>query len=218
MEIPLFPLPLVLFPHAILPLHIFEERYRQMIHRCIENSEAFGVVLIPPGTSLESEDTIRRVGVTALIVHHERIEDGPLNIVTNGEKRFRILKFTGNAPYWTADVEFVDDDIEDGEELQESYRDVVRLYRDVHQLAAKLRGLDAGEIHLPESPSRFSYMVSSVLSLAPELSQDLLEMISTTGRLKALYVYLEEIARRLTAQLPAGGSSPRGKHDGHWVN
>ena len=189
-----------------------------MINRCIENSEVFGIVLIPPGTSQESEATIRRVGVTARVVHHERIEDGRLNIVTNGESRFRILRFTGNTPYWTADVEFVEDDPEEGEELQESHRNVVRAYREMHQLAAKLRELDAGEIHLPESPAGLSYMVSSVLSLVPELSQDLLEMTSTTGRLKSLYVYLEEIARRLSAQILSGGTGPKGKQDGHWVN
>ena len=54
MEIPLFPLPLVLFPQVVVPLHIFEERYRLMINRCIEDSATFGIVLIPPGTSTES--------------------------------------------------------------------------------------------------------------------------------------------------------------------
>ena len=186
MEIPLFPLPLVLFPQIVIPLHIFEERYRQMINRCIENSEMFGIVLIPPGTSEESESTIRRVGVTARVAQYDRIEDGRLNIMAAGEMRFRVLRFTGNKPYWTADVEFFDDDHEEGqggeegEELHESHASVVRAYREVHQLAAKLRGMDPEEMKLPDSPEWLSYMVSYVLDVAPEAKQDLLEMKSTT--------------------------------------
>src|SRR6185503_4652274 len=119
MEIPLFPLPnLVLFPQVAVPLHIFEERYKLMISRCIDQSDVFGLVLLREGAEQESEETIHRVGVTARIVEIEKLEDRRLNILCAGESRFQVLEFTGNEPYWTAEVDLVDD-IPDEEESPE---------------------------------------------------------------------------------------------------
>ena len=95
MEIPLFPLPnLVLFPHIVVPLHIFEERYKTMINACLDSSEVFGLVLLRTGADEESEETIHRVGVTARIVEVERLDEGRMNILCEGEQRFRIYRFT----------------------------------------------------------------------------------------------------------------------------
>src|SRR6185295_12077461 len=102
MEIPLFPLPnLVLFPQVAVPLHIFEERYKLMINRCIDQEAVFGLVLLHEDAEHESESTIHRVGVTARVVQVERLEDGRMNILCAGESRFRILEFTARNPYWT---------------------------------------------------------------------------------------------------------------------
>src|SRR6267142_6447033 len=110
MEISLFPLPnLVLFPHIVVPLHIFEERYKLMINTCIERDEAFGLVLLRSGAEDESEDTIHRVGVTARIVQVERLEKGRLNILTEGEDRFRIRRLTAQEPFWKGLVDFFED-------------------------------------------------------------------------------------------------------------
>jgi len=220
MEIPLFPLPLVLFPQVVVPLHIFEERYRLMINRCIEESSTFGVVLIPPGTAAESESTIRRIGVTARIIQFDRIEDGRLNIMAAGETRFRILEFTAGKPYWTANVEFFEDDSEREEDLRDSYNDVVRLYREVHRLAAQLRGMemDVEKVKIPVSPATMSHMVSFVLDIDPESKQALLEMISIEGRLKTLTVHLEETMQRLTAEIARDKISHKVKGNGHYGN
>jgi Lon protease-like protein len=97
MEIPIFPLPMVLFPQVIVPLHIFEERYKEMVGGCIRDSRNFGLACILAG-SHEDESTIRAVGVAARIVQSERLDDGRFNIMAAGEKRFRILRFTGQKP------------------------------------------------------------------------------------------------------------------------
>src|ERR1044071_7765441 len=98
MQIPLFPLPnLVLFPDVMLPLYIFEPRYRQMINECVANSEAFGIVQLL--ASEETEETIARVGVSARVIQVERLEEGRMNILCAGEARFRILHFEGKVPY-----------------------------------------------------------------------------------------------------------------------
>jgi len=218
MEIPLFPLPLVLFPQVVIPLHIFEERYRLMINRCIEESAAFGIVLIPPGTSTESESTIRRVSVTARVIQFDRIEDGRINIMAAGEMRFRILEFTAARPYWTASVEFFEDDRESDEELQDSYNQVVHIYREIHRLAAQLRGLefDIEEVKIPVSPATLTHMVSFVLDIDPEAKQALLEMTSIDGRLKTLTVHLEEAMQRLNAEIAREKISHKVKGNGHY--
>src|SRR5215469_5768203 len=111
MEIPLFPLPnLVLFPHIVVPLHIFEERYKLMINGCIEGDEVFGLVLLRAGADDESEETIHRVGVTARIVEVERLDEGRLNILCEGERRFRVYRFTQQTPFWRASVHFFEDE------------------------------------------------------------------------------------------------------------
>src|SRR5215510_3379524 len=107
MEISLFPLPnLVLFPNIIVPLHIFEERYKLMINSCVDSNEVFGLVLLRSGAEEESEDTIHRVGVTARIVEVERLEEGRMNILCEGETRFRIFRLTQQAPFWKGIVEY----------------------------------------------------------------------------------------------------------------
>src|SRR6516162_7322768 len=110
MEIPLFPLPnLVLFPHIVVPLHIFEERYKLMINSCIDRDEVFGLVLLRKDAEEESHETIHRVGVTARVVDVERLAEGRMNILCEGESRFRVHRFTEQTPFWKAQVEYFED-------------------------------------------------------------------------------------------------------------
>src|SRR5262245_885481 len=130
MEIPVFPLPnLVLFPHIVVPLHIFEERYKLMINGCIERSDVFGLALLRSGAETETEETIHRVGVTARIVEVERLEEGKMNILCEGESRFRIYRFTQQTPFWKGAVDF----FEDREHIatESLYEQVAELYRSV---------------------------------------------------------------------------------------
>jgi Lon protease-like protein len=207
-ELPLFPLPMVMFPQTIVPLHIFEERYKLMINRSIEESSAFGIVMNTPGSSVENESTISRIGSSVRVTQFERIEDGRLNILVNGERRFEILEFTGNKPYWTANVEFLEDDLA-ADDLQESFDATARLYRDVLKLASRLRGQPAEGITIPESPTALSYAVSSVLDLPWSLKQELLEMSSVSGRLKSVGVHLEAILQRLKSRVAQAAKPPR---------
>jgi len=206
MEIPLFPLPnLVLFPQVAVPLHIFEDRYKLMINRCIDQADVFGLVLLREGAEQEDEDTILRVGVTARIVQADRLDDGRLNILCAGEARFHILEFTGRAPYWTADVDFFEDDPEEEDGLQEAYDNVGRLYRQATELTSRLKEAEVPELELPDSPVGLSYMVSYVLDLSAERKQELLEATSTLFRLRALAEDLETAVTQLRAQIARKG-------------
>jgi len=196
MEIPLFPLPnLVLFPHIVVPLHIFEERYKLMIGGCIESGEPFGLVLLQSDAEEEREDTIHRVGVTARIVEVERLDEGRLNILCEGEKRFRVFRFTQQKPFWKGAVDFFED--KDQDAAESLYEQVAELYRSVAALSAKLSSSQETEVVLPESPTDLSYMVSYVIDIESEEKQKLLEMDSTAERLRMLLAHLTETLRKL---------------------
>jgi Lon protease-like protein len=199
MEIPLFPLPnLVLFPHIVVPLHIFEERYKTMINGCIERGDVFGSVLLRSGAEEESEETIHRVGVTARIVEVERLEEGRMNILCEGERRFRIYRFTQQTPFWKGTIGFFDD--RENASAESLYDQVAELYRSVATLSATLSGSEEPELVLPESPTDLSYMVSYVLDIDAEEKQKLLEMDSTAERLRMLLAHLTDTLRKLEQQ------------------
>lgn len=199
MEIALFPLPnLVLFPNIVVPLHIFEERYKMMINGCIDRDEVFGLVLLSHGAEEENGETIHRVGVTARIVEVERLDDGRMNILCEGESRFRIYRFTQQAPFWKGAVNILEED--DHHSTESLYEQVADLYRSVAELSAKLSGSVPAELILPESSSELSYMVSYVLDIESEEKQKLLEMNSTAERLRMLIAHLTETVRKLEQQ------------------
>src|SRR5215510_2633956 len=201
MEIALFPLPnLVLFPRVLVPLHIFEERYKLMINTCIEREEAFGLVLLRSGAETESEDAIHRVGVTARIVQVERLENGRLNILIEGEDRFRVRRFTTQEPYWKGFVDFFEDN-ENHPSIETMQEEVSELYRKVAELGAKVDSSDEPETALPESPTDLSYMISYILDIEPEAKQKLLEMSSAAERLRSLVPHLNDSIEKLRQQL-----------------
>jgi Lon protease-like protein len=215
MEIPLFPLPdLVLFPQVAVPLHIFEERYKLMINRCIDQDSVFGLVLLRDGAEEENEDTIHRVGVTARVVQVERLEDGRLNILCEGVSRFRVEEFTGRTPYWTGTVEFFRDDPEGEEPLQQAYEEVSRLYKEAMQLTSKLKERDVPQMDFPDSPRELSYMVAYVLDLPASRKQELLETTSTLMRLHSLAVDLERVVTQLQAEIARRGLAGKAKTNG----
>lgn len=199
MEIALFPLPnLVLFPNIVVPLHIFEERYKLMINGCIERDEVFGLVLLRSGADDESEDTICRVGVAARVIEVERLDEGRMNILCEGEGRFRIHRFTQELPFWKGAVDFFEDD--EPHSTESLYEQAAELYRSVAELSAKLSGSEPAELALPESATDLSYMVSYILDIDSEEKQKLLEMNSTTERLRMLVAHLTETVRKLEQQ------------------
>jgi Lon protease-like protein len=105
MRLPLFPLNTVLFPGMVLPLHIFEERYKLLVQRCIADNAPFGVVLIREGQEVGGVATPHPVGTLAKITHVEPLPGGRMNIETTGTGRFRIRRLLDQEPYLAAEVE-----------------------------------------------------------------------------------------------------------------
>src|SRR2546430_15968952 len=105
--LPMFPLGTVLFPHAVLPLHIFEERYRSLVETCLQGDGRFGVVLIERGFEVGGGDTRFGVGTVARIVEAARTPDGRYLLATVGTERFRIKKWLDDDPYPRAEVDVI---------------------------------------------------------------------------------------------------------------
>ena len=199
-EIPLFPLPnVILFPGVMLPLHIFEERYKVMISSCVEENAPFGIVLF--SGDAESASTIRRVGVLGRVAQVERLDDGRMNILVEGEARFRIVEFLDHGPSWTANVELVDDEPEQDSVLKSLGEDLARRYLEAYQKGLELTGKEPGELRLPTSPVDLAFMVAYVLDMEQNSKQSLLEMTSASERLGLLIRYVRDANEKLDEQL-----------------
>lgn len=176
MEIPLFPLKnVVLFPGMVLPLHIFEMRYREMINRCIDERVPFGVVLIKEGQEVGTAAVPYATGTLAKIVRVERLEDGCLNITTIGTERFQIQKVLQQHSYLTATVRTIptiNGSTKVATELAQKMRP--RLYQYV-ELLSKANNADLKLDRLPEEPMTLAFLVAIALQVAPAQKQTLLE-------------------------------------------
>lgn len=179
-ELPLFPLPeLVLFPGRHLPLHIFEFRYRIMINTVLQSDRRFGVLMLDPNTG---EAT--KVGCCAEILHHQRLPDDRMKILTIGQQRFRLLDYVRSRPYYVGLVEWIED-ATTSQDLTPLVTQVDQLLREVVQLSAKLTSQQI-EVpdNIPDLPVELSYWVAGNLYGVADEQQALLEMVDTAGRLE----------------------------------
>jgi Lon protease-like protein len=115
--IPLFPLPnVVLFPNVVLPLHIFEHRYRRMVADALEGDRIIGMVLLRPGWEgdYDGRPPVYAVGCAGVITHSERLSDGRFNIVLRGMEKFRIVAEDDSHPYRLAEIEGLREPLADG--------------------------------------------------------------------------------------------------------
>src|ERR1700742_376844 len=109
-ELPIFPLPLVLFPGQLLPLHIFEERYKLMVKHISEGDKLFGVNLIEPEPGRSETDITERIGCDAEISLAVPVEEGRINIAVVGRNRYRILRYIDDLPYHVGEIEYFSDE------------------------------------------------------------------------------------------------------------
>jgi len=191
MFLPLFPLNSVLFPGEELPLHIFEPRYRQMINTCREQERPFGVVLIRSGSEVGGTAEPHRVGTTARITSVEPQPDGRMNILTRGERRFRIRSTSDERPYLSGEVELLDDYDGDSGEAHAAATEVRALYLRFFQITLALRGEWARRVATPRAPGQLADTLAARLPADMEVKQLLLEDLSVPHRLSAVAVILD---------------------------
>lgn len=174
----LFPLRLVLFPGQVLPLHIFEPRYRLMIGKCIEDRQPFGVVLMrddtPDWRRYDGNAALPyTVGTTAHIRQVERLDDGRYNILVLGLHRFRVKQLNFDWPYLQGEVEAFPLETSAGQSYPR-LNVLRRLLNGYMDLLSKIVGTEVSLDAMPDDPRTLAFLTASVLQIPWDDKQDLL--------------------------------------------
>ena len=184
-EIPLFPLNVVLMPGTSLPLHIFEERYKQMVNECLDSETEFGMVLA-------DEDGTRGVGCTARIVELvQRFEDGRMVILVEGSRRFKLNNIMTGKPYYVGEVDYLEDGADD--DVSSLAEECVALLERVVEAATE----GSVDIEIEPPYRNLSFAIAGRIEFDLETRQQILELPTEKGRLEKVKELLTEAADRL---------------------
>jgi Lon protease-like protein len=194
--LPVFPLDLVLFPGMPMPLHIFEPRYKEMIAECLAQKAAFGVVRA-------KEDSIAEIGCTAEIQEiTKRYDDGRMDIVCEGRRRFEVMSLHEDRSFLQADVMYFED--EPGAAPSDKVQEALRLYSDLLRLVEAEGGPPEAET------PQLSFHLAAPMPLDLDFKQNLLGMRTEEERIAAIVEYygalLPRMRRVVKARQKAGGN------------
>jgi uncharacterized protein len=206
--LPLFPLGAVLYPGMILPLHIFEERYRQLVRDLLERPEPrrFGVIAIRKGreTGIDAVRSLYEIGCTATLRRADERADGRFDLVTVGTRRFRLLALDQTLPYLQGEIELLAEDAIDQAAAAAFVRAVQVAFRAYLDALTERGGATVRIEELPTEPELLSFVVAATMVIDLPERQGLLDEPDTVRRLgveRALLV-------RETAMLRATTSRP----------
>jgi Lon protease-like protein len=179
-ELGLFPLGIVLLPTEQIPLHIFEDRYQELVGECLAEEREFGLVYA-------DEDGLREIGTRAAVTEVlDRFDDGRMNIVVEGRDRFRLLELTDGRSFQTGVVEPIDDesDVADPKDTEHAL-----------ELFHRLVELTGAEVEDPRlDATQLSFELAGRFEFAPELKQRLLQLTSERRRMQLLAELLDGAA------------------------
>jgi uncharacterized protein len=218
-QLPLFPLTTALVPGLVLPLHIFEPRYRLMVEELLakpEDEREFGIVAVRErhvgsattgAVAGSANDDLYPVGVTAILRQAERFDDGRYDIVTIGGRRFQIVDVDTSAPLMRAEVEFLPEpeiDAADPAVIALTERTVAAFDKYRAALGGRLDEERDEDEHLPTEPTVLSYLITAALVVDGRTRQELLASPDTITRLKCC----ARILGHETAMITALGAVP----------
>jgi Lon protease-like protein len=187
--LPIFPLELVLFPGAPLPLHIFEPRYREMITECMEQKKPFGLVRA-------RENAVAEVGCTAVVINiSKQYEDGRMDIDTRGKQRFSIVELNHDRPFLQAEVTWFDDD-EPALPSQAETETAIELHEQFLEVLGQSAEVDRENLPL-------SFELARELPVDLDFKQTILEMKSEAERIETLVEYYRATIPRLEKNMRA---------------
>lgn len=205
-DIPLFPLNVVLMPGTPLPLHIFEERYKQMVDECLESGAEFGMVLA-------DESGTRQVGCTAKIVELvQRYDDGRMVILVEGARRFKLNNVMTGEPYYMGDVEYLEDEPAEDDVSALAEECVALLERVIEAATEGSVGIEL------EPPYRnLAFAIAGRIEFDLEARQEILELSTEKERLAKVKELLAEAADRLEREKAAREKAETNGHlRGDW--
>ena len=193
-ELPLFPLNLVLFPGMRLPLHIFEERYKTMIGECIDSNSPFGVLLIKEGPEAGGTAEPFRVGTTARITQNTQLDGGRLNILAIGEKRFQLIEIIKTTPFMSGNIQYLSEEL--GEIPESLIIEISEEYSTFLKQLATVAGGWNRTISINSDPASLAREVIATMAASIEmpkiLCQQLLENSAVASRLETLLPLLKQ--------------------------
>lgn len=231
--LPLFPLNVVLFPDAPLPLHIFEEKYREMVRDCLEKDRSFGVILVTPEAIKEGTARVYSIGTIAHIVDTRPYPDGRYDIICVGRERFRVDSHQNDRPFHTATVTILSETeprpslAAEDETAANAGAIATQTFMELRALFATLTSATAQDPDrveklarivkaIPSEPIALSYFAARILPTANLADrQDLLEIPDVSSRLMKIQHHLKR-ERLVANQLEAAGKVPfsRGENNG----
>jgi uncharacterized protein len=194
----MFPLGTVLFPTVVLPLHVFEPRYRALVEDCTAGGGEFGVVLIERGSEVGGGDVRTDVGTVARILQVERFEDGRSAVAAVGTRRIRVERWLDDDPYPLAEVEDWGDDAP----ATVAFDEVDGLLRRTLALAAELGEAPAPlDVELADDPAVASFQAAALAPLGPVDRQAVLVTATADERIDLLHQLLGDAVELLQARL-----------------
>jgi ATP-dependent Lon protease len=213
-ELPLFPLPIVLFPGVPLPLHIFEPRYRKMLRDVQSTNNLFGLSYFDSTTTDKEIPGAGHVGCVAEVTETQALPDGGFNILTMGIIRYQVKGYIERGePYLVRQVNFFEDDEEDTELLTDCSRDVAETFS---RIARAVRTINDERAGLPDisdtEPQRLSFLVAAAMEIEADVKQELLELRRTSERLSRLR---DMLARAVTSYEERARIHELAKGNGH---
>ena len=175
LELPIFELPVVILPGELLPLHIFEERYKRLISHCLDNAEPFGIVFRDEGGNAH------RIGCMARVTEVvERFDDGRMNVVVAGEQPFKVLERFEAGDFPAGEVEPIDASDDRGEEDPEAASGAREAFAEL------VRRVSGEPPDSAELEAENSYGIAARVELPPDTKQALLELRSEPDRMRML--------------------------------
>lgn len=215
-SLPIFPLPLVLFPGTLQPLHIFEPRYRQMLQDCQEGDGTFGLVYVRSTPYTDPSPSPGAVGCRAHVEAVQQLPDGRYNVMTRGEDRFLLREFVEtDRLYRVALVEPFADQPWDYDEVAQRAAAVRTAFMAFVRAVGTLAQLPETAVDLPEDPAQLTFHIAAALDLEPRERQGLLELRSVSDRLRRLAVTLarlqRDLERRAAERRHTKGNGKRGR-------
>lgn len=219
-HLPIFPLPLVLMPYELLPLHIFEDRYRQMLKDIELRRNLFGVNFFEPQDEFDEKPKPGSVGCVAEVRQSQTLPDERSNVVTFGLIRYRILDHVDiGTPYFSAEVEFFEDEPESNEVLDPIADEVFGLFERVAKAAFKLSGNRGRFPEVPRAePEQLSFLVAAAFNLDNELKTQFIEMTSTSSRLTRLKGILEQAVSQMESNADITDVAKKNGHSKKPIN
>jgi len=203
----LFPLNTVLVPGVALRLHIFEDRYKQMIGECIDQTAPFGVLLDRNGTETGDELDPVDVGTTAEIREVTRLPQGRLFIVTRGVRRFKTLSMVDKEPFLVGHVRYLDEPSGPTDAAQALRETAVERFKQYLQALLSISGQQLERVQLPDDVVAASYLIADALQVDTQAKQRLLESESATDRLRDELKILHDETQRIRAMQAVGSAA-----------